>query len=129
MIKSVLVSPAGFRPDRAVLPSNLVRRARVSAHLARALQTPLTVVTAPAGSGKTTALRTWLDEEVLPHAWLSLDEDDEVEIFLRHLVATVQTVCPTFGSPILASLAGAAEPPLSVLAGTLIAELSEISSN
>ena len=100
MIESRPASPASIRPRRASLSTDVVRRARVSERLSRALLAPLTVLAAPAGSGKTTALRTWLEDWPLPHAWLSLDEDDdEVEAFLRRLIAAAQASIPRSGAP------------------------------
>jgi LuxR family maltose regulon positive regulatory protein len=41
----------------------------------------LTVITAPAGYGKTSAVLKWLENETLPHAWLSIDAGDN-DVFL-----------------------------------------------
>lgn len=59
---------------------------------------PLTLVSAPAGSGKTTALSAWLEKTNLYGAWLSLDEyDNDLTLFLAYLIAAIQRKVPTFG--------------------------------
>jgi len=51
----------------------------------------LTLVSAPAGYGKTTALAAWAASTSKPVAWLSLDEADNApQRCLRHLVAALQ---------------------------------------
>jgi LuxR family maltose regulon positive regulatory protein len=120
-------SSASIPAGNVTLRTNVVRRARVSARLNRALRAPLTVLAAPAGFGKTTALQIWLEDSPLPYAWLSLDEDDDaVETFLRHLIAAVQTHRPEFGRTALAALAGMAAPSISTLATTLVSEFADL---
>jgi len=54
---------------------------------------PLSVISAPAGFGKTTLMTSWLKQIDLPIAWFSLDEgDNEPGYFLRHFVAALQSV-------------------------------------
>lgn len=58
--------------------ANWVRRGRLLDVLDRAVRRPVTVVTAPAGYGKTTLLAQWLAEPDRPAtAWLSLDTGDD----------------------------------------------------
>jgi LuxR family maltose regulon positive regulatory protein len=66
----------------------------------------LTLIAAPAGSGKTTlaamALRALPDASI---AWLSLDrEDNDPATFLIALIAALQTIEPTFGQSVLEAL-------------------------
>ena len=52
---------------------------------------PLTVISAPAGSGKTTLAQTWVVSQSGRVAWLSLDSDDNDPIrFLNGFVASLQ---------------------------------------
>ncbi len=59
---------------------------------------PLTLVSAPAGSGKTTLTRQWLKGLENQAAWLSLDDrDNETERFWLYLVSALQTCRPEIG--------------------------------
>ena len=55
-------------------PTLLVERARLLAALDGALSTPLTLLSASAGWGKTTLLSAWASQQKAHVAWLSLDE-------------------------------------------------------
>jgi LuxR family maltose regulon positive regulatory protein len=53
----------------------------------------LTLVSAPAGFGKTTLVVDWLKQLDTPAAWLSLDEaDNDLPRFLTYLAAAFQQV-------------------------------------
>src|SRR5512136_2818744 len=61
------------------LPPNCVPRLRLTEKMAQALTHPLTLISAPAGFGKTTLISEWhasLADRNHPLAWLSLDDDD-----------------------------------------------------
>ena len=95
----------------------LVSRPRLQVRIAEGLRGPLTLITAPAGFGKTTLLASFIVNCGLPIAWLSLDKDDnQVEGFLNYLVAALQETVHTIGSG-AAQLLGAARqaPPEAVL--------------
>ena len=55
-------------------PPGLVPRPQLIARLTGGVAGKLTLVAAPAGFGKTTLVRTWLQQSQLPTAWLALDE-------------------------------------------------------
>jgi LuxR family maltose regulon positive regulatory protein len=78
---------------------NLVRRPRLTARLAAGLQRPLTLISAPAGFGKTTLLSEWraaaaTDEGLAyPMAWLSLDRgDNDPGLFWAYVLAALRTL-------------------------------------
>src|SRR5690349_14766148 len=80
------------------LRPNVVSRPRLLERLNEGLHRKLTLISAPAGFGKTTLLSEWLAEGARPVAWLSLDEaDSDPTRFLTYLVAAVQTIVPTIG--------------------------------
>ena len=55
----------------------------------------LTLISAPAGFGKTTLVSEWVAGCGRPVAWLSLDEgDNDPTRFLTYLVAALQTIAP-----------------------------------
>ena len=79
----------------------LINRPRLLQSLDGCLDVPLTLISAPAGFGKTTLVSQWLEQvkqrgKTAPHtAWLSLDEhDDDVVTFLSHFIAALQTIYP-----------------------------------
>ena len=55
---------------------SLVHRPRLQTRIAEGLRGPLTLITAPAGFGKTTLAASCIAGCGLPVAWLSLDKDD-----------------------------------------------------
>ena len=72
---------------------NLVLRPRLMARLAEALRLRqrLTLVSAKAGSGKTTLVSEWLRQQEQPAAWLSLDTiDNDPRRFFSYLFAALQ---------------------------------------
>src|SRR5213078_2191148 len=85
--------------------AHLVRRPQLAARLTQGMMGPLTLVSAPAGFGKTTLLVQWLTESGMPVAWLSLDPGDNEPVrFLSYLIAALQTLDPRLGAVALALL-------------------------
>jgi LuxR family maltose regulon positive regulatory protein len=83
------------------LPRQLVARPR----LTRKINTPLTLIYAPSGFGKSTLLNDWRQSCGHPVAWLSLDEsDNHVMRFWQSVTAALQTVDPEFGRDLVAHL-------------------------
>ena len=87
---------------------NLVPRPRLAELLAEGMNRKLTLVSAPAGFGKTTLLSEWrmihLDSEY-PLAWVSLEEaDNDPSRFLSYLIAALQAIEEDTGEAALASL-------------------------
>ncbi len=76
-----------------------VRRPRVSRLLAGTLDARLTLLSAPPGFGKTTALADWLVTSGVRAAWITLDErDNDPMRFLRSLSAGVLALAGSAGS-------------------------------
>jgi len=82
--------PAKLRPPRARVRA-VERRALLEA-LAAAPE-PLVLMCAPAGTGKTTALRQWTEADGRPTAWVQLDpSDDDPVVLLIYLVRALGSV-------------------------------------
>jgi LuxR family maltose regulon positive regulatory protein len=98
--------------------THLVSRARLVERLQQGLSSQLTLVSAPAGFGKTTLLAQWLKESGMPAAWLSLEtEDNDPTRFLSYLIAALQTLDAQVGMIALALLRTPQPPsPEAVLA-------------
>src|SRR4051812_38807963 len=78
---------------------NVVDRPRLIGRLNEGLHRPLTLISAPAGFGKTTLVSDWVAGCGRPAAWLSLDDgDNDPARFLAYLVAALQTIAPAIGA-------------------------------
>src|SRR5438067_5267729 len=69
----------GLSAAKIVAPdaADVVRRPRLFRHLDRQQSRPLTWISGPAGSGKTTLVTSYLHERRLRAAWYRVDETDE----------------------------------------------------
>src|SRR5438874_11185150 len=91
---------------------NVVPRLRLIEQLNEGLHRKLTLVSAPAGFGKTTLVSEWVAGCERPAAWLSLDDgDNDPTRFLTYLVAALQTIASTIGEGVLAALQSPQPPP------------------
>ncbi len=85
--------------------THLVSRPHLVERLQRGVTGALTLVSAPAGFGKTTLLAQWIAESGLPVAWLSVDaEDNDPTRFLTYLIAALQRLYAQLGTTALALL-------------------------
>lgn len=106
---------------------NAVLRADLIARLNAGLHGKLTLISAPAGFGKTSLVSAWVAGCGRPAAWLSLDEgDNEPARFLLYLVAALQTIAPMMGAGALASLHSPQPPPIEELLPQLLNELAAL---
>jgi len=95
------------RPRADLVPRpRLVNRLNAGVGSARC-----TLLSAPAGAGKTSLLAAWVAQLARPVAWLTLDERDRaIDEVLRYLVAACQTIAPGCGRRASAWL-DAPQPP------------------
>jgi len=109
--------------------SDLVPRPHLTERLHRGTQSGLTLVSAPAGFGKSTLLAEWLtaapaDGSVT--AWLSLDpSDNHPVVFWTHLIAALQAVEPGVGARAL-SILESPEPSIEAVLAPLLNELNAV---
>ncbi|MDQ5854373.1 MAG: hypothetical protein M3380_20345, partial [Chloroflexota bacterium] len=107
--------------------ANLVLRQRLFDRLQRGLQGKLTLISAPAGFGKTTLVSAWVAGCGRPTAWLSLDERDSDPVrFLTYLVAAVQTIAPAVGQGVLHVLQSPQPPPIDGILTVLLNALTTL---
>ncbi len=92
---------------RPLLPSTVIQREVLLSRFDQVENYPLTLVSAAAGFGKTTAVMQWLSKSRVQSAWLSLDaRDDDPTVFwqwvseslARHIPRVEETVLPLFYS-------------------------------
>jgi LuxR family transcriptional regulator, maltose regulon positive regulatory protein len=97
--------------------AGLVARPRLDDLLGRNAR--LTLVSAPAGFGKSTLLTAWLAAQPAPVAWVSFDEgDSRPEVFWSYLLTAVERAAPGAGAAGLALLESG-QPIDSVLTAVL----------
>src|SRR6266508_603018 len=87
-----------------ILRHILVPRKKVLRQLSEGIQDGhlLTLVSAPAGYGKTTTIRMWLKEAGYPIAWVTLEKsDNDLKQFLVYVLATLQLAGDDLGQPSL----------------------------
>jgi len=86
----------------------------------------LTLVTAPAGYGKTTLVIAWQRGAQIKTAWLSLDKNDnDPARFLAYLIAALQQVDISIGKNTQAMLQSPQPLPPEVVLTALIVELQK----
>jgi LuxR family transcriptional regulator, maltose regulon positive regulatory protein len=108
-----------------------VPRPRLLDKLRKGLQGKFTLISAPAGFGKTTLVNEWIAAQggfaELRVAWLSLDErDSDPARFLAYFVAALQTIAEHVGQGLLDVLQAPQPPPVEAILTTLLNELSSI---
>ena len=117
---------------------SVVLRPRLIERLKAGLQGKLTLISAPAGFGKTTLVSAWVAaltptahpagaEPGVKVAWLSLDAGDSDPFrFLAYLVAALQTLSAGTGAGVLAALESPQPPPIEPLLTALLNELAAV---
>ena len=109
------------------LRRSMVARPRLSGRLSHAAEARLTLISAPAGFGKTTLLTAWLAAATPDNravAWLSLDESDrQPATFWTYVITALQAAVPGVGADAL-PLLQSAQPPIETVIVSVLNELS-----
>jgi LuxR family maltose regulon positive regulatory protein len=112
------------------LRQNAVSRPSLLARLNEDLHRKLTLLSAPAGFGKTTLVSAWAEGIERPVAWLSLDDqDNDPTRFLRYLVAALQTIAADVGEGVVGALQSPQPPPPEAILTVLLNEIAAIPDN
>lgn len=103
------------------LPASLVARSQLAAHFDAGTTHKLTLLSTPAGFGKTTAICQWLAERnaptdevpsIPPVAWVTLDEgDNDLGRFWRYIITACQIFHADLGRSALSQLFYVLQPP------------------
>ena len=126
MLSSLVATKLYIPPLRA----DHVKRARLVDTLDSGFRSGrrLSLISAPAGYGKTSLLSEWqvkLSEHQELMAWLSLEENDnDPQRFLHYLLAAVRTVFPKLGGNLLGQLEMSQPPVFLDIAAGLINEIA-----
>ena len=114
----------------------LVPRPRLSERLDRGTASTLTLVSAPAGFGKTTLLTEWLTAgpagpgDQRAAAWLSLDRgDNDPASFWTYLIAALRTAASGVGESALALLQAPRPPPIETVLTVLLNDLGAVAGD
>ena len=106
---------------------DLVPRIELLERLEWDRQRPLTLISAPAGYGKSILASMWLQASSLPGGWVSLDgTDNDLRTFVSYVLAAIQTAVPAKLSQTQALLKAPSIPSGAILARHLLAELDQI---
>ena len=118
ILKTKLIIPL-LRPD-------IVLRPHLFSSLNEGLKCKLTLVSAPAGFGKTTLVGSWAAGCGMPAAWLSLDEgDSDPAVFFSYLTASLQTIVPDICKSVT-GLLQSPQPPVESILTVLLNDISNI---
>jgi LuxR family maltose regulon positive regulatory protein len=107
--------------------SNLILRPRLMLKLEQALQRQqhLILISAKAGSGKTSLVSEWVHRQDLPVSWISIDSgDNDPRRFCSYLIAALQQIHPNIGKSLLNQIETPQLPPAEMLLTGLINELA-----
>jgi LuxR family transcriptional regulator, maltose regulon positive regulatory protein len=112
--------------SRRVARPHLIRQLKEGLELGR----QITLVSAPAGFGKTTCISEWINTlERYPVSWLSLDaSDDDPVRFFHYFIAALQKADPHLGKEIEGVLRSGQLPPPEVISTTLCNDILELDS-
>ncbi len=126
-MESILLATKLHRPS---LPARWVERPYLSQRLndGLAFDRQITLVSAPAGFGKTTCISEWVNSlDRWPVAWLSLDpSDDDPGRFFTYFIAALQQIDDNLGREIGGVLRAGQLPPGEVIVANLINDISEV---
>ncbi len=112
-----------------LLPRDNVLRPRLVNALRHVLDWPLTLVSAPAGFGKSTLVAQALVAAPAPCAWLTLDEyDNDLGVFLDYLIAAIQTQFPEACAQTQRLLRALQPPPVDTIVASLLNEIQAIAA-
>ena len=130
-MRSPLLETKLFRPGPR---PGLVPRPRLNEQLDRGAVSKLTLVSAPAGFGKSRLLAEWLAGKSATGegaaAWLSLDSGDNVPVtFWSYLIAALRTAAPGIGGNELEILTSPQPPPIEVVLTTLLNDIGATGSD
>jgi LuxR family transcriptional regulator, maltose regulon positive regulatory protein len=122
--------PASILATKLYIPlprAKTVPRSRLIERLNEGLTRKLTLISAPAGFGKTTLISEWINDCRLPAAWVSLDEgDSDPARFIAYLISALQKIKAGIGEGLLGALQSSQPLQTEALMTVLLNEITSI---
>ena len=114
----------------ALRPRGVLARPHLTERLDQGALSKLTLISAPAGFGKTTLVAEWLAHRTPANrsvGWLSVDEaDDEPVTFWTYVISALQRAVPGVGADALSLLHAPQAPALPDILATVLNELGAV---
>jgi LuxR family maltose regulon positive regulatory protein len=108
------------------VPQEMVRRPRLVGRIKEGLNRKLTLISAPAGFGKTTLLSECFSSSETPVGWISLDADDnDPSRFWSYLISALQKLYPGLGEAAMEMIDSPQLPTYDTLLTELINEMPD----
>ena len=112
------------------LRAKVVSRPQLIARLREGMEYKLTLISAPAGFGKTTLVSEWVTGCKRPVAWLSLDDkDNDLTQFLAYFVAALKSIQGDIGEGVLEALPSLQSVGIESILTALINEITDMPCN
>jgi len=109
------------------IASDMLPRNRLLAKIKQGGSVPLTLISAPAGYGKSMLASAWLKTVDMPNAWISLDEgDNDPRLFLAYVLKALESMFPGALSKTKTLLKQHSLPLLPIIAKHLLNDLDAI---
>ena len=109
---------------------NLIPRPRLVERINAGLGGNLTLISAPAGFGKTSLLIEWSHQSDLPVTWLSLDENDnDLGSFFKYVIAALRQIDESLGVEVLAALNTSQSLQTEILLTMLVNDIVNVESH
>ena len=110
--------------NRPQISSGDIYREHLVQQMNQSIDKPLSLISAGAGYGKSSLVRSWLDNNEYKYVWYSIDEDDnDLQLFLNNLCEAIDTIQPEATNNFQSYISGPNLPPTKELAHSLINDL------
>ena len=115
--------------QRPSVAEDFLVRSRLTERLEQSRSRKLTLISAPAGYGKSSLVSAWLESTADASVWLSIDKNDtDLTLFLSYLVTGIRAYFPEGCPSSFEILQAAKPPPFDVVAASLINDLAELAT-
>ena len=115
------------RLHRPPIADDFIYRTKVIDRLNKNLSKPFSLISAPAGYGKSVTVSQWLEKSGTLYSWISLEEEhNNLRIFLLYFKEAMENIIPGSLKETSQLFSSAELPPLKVISDALINELDAI---